>query len=112
MAAADPIQTGKPRRPWRVVGAGAVAVGACAVCCAGPVLAVLGGLSIASLAGAVWIPALAVIAVLALVGVVWVLRKRRRASCATSRGPVDLGMPATTSRPGASSVADAPADTF
>jgi hypothetical protein len=33
-----------------VAGAGVVAIGACAVCCAGPVLAVLGGLSIASLA--------------------------------------------------------------
>jgi hypothetical protein len=42
------------------------------VCCAGPVLAVLGGLSIASLAGAVWIPARAVVAVIALVGMVWV----------------------------------------
>jgi hypothetical protein len=80
-------------RPWRVVGAAAVALGACAVCCAGPVLAVLGGLSIASLAGAVWLPALAIVAAVALVGMVWVLRKRRRATCATTTGPVDLGMP-------------------
>jgi hypothetical protein len=77
-------------RPWRVVGAAAVALSACAVCCAGPVLAVLGGLSIASLAGAVWLPALAIVAAVALVGMVWVLRKRRRA---TTTGPVDLGMP-------------------
>jgi mercuric ion transport protein len=76
-----------------VIGAGVVALGACAVCCAGPVLAILGGLSIASLAGAVWIPALAVVAVIALVGMVWVLRRRRRATCATPTGPVELGMP-------------------
>jgi hypothetical protein len=112
VAAADRPQTGKSRRPWQIFGAGAVAVGACAVCCAGPVLAVLGGLSIASLAGAVWIPALAVVAVIALAGVVWGLRKRRRATCATPSGTVDLGMPATTARPGSSGSADASVDTF
>ncbi|MGC4939225.1 hypothetical protein [Kribbella sp. DT2] len=111
MAVADPTQADKTRRPWRVVGAGAIAVGACAVCCAGPVLAILGGLSIASLAGAVWVPALAIVAVLALIGVVWVLRKRRRASCATDSGPVDLGMPAP-SAPARTSKADVPLDTF
>ena len=89
---ADP-QTDKTRRHWQVVGAGVVAVGACAACCAGPILAVLGGLSIASLAGAVWIPALAGVTVLALGAMVWVLRRRRRATCATTPGPVDLGMP-------------------
>jgi nitrate/nitrite transporter NarK len=80
VAAAEHPRTGKTSRPWQVAGAGVVAIGACAVCCAGPVLAVLGGLSIASLAGAVWIPALAVVAVIAFVGMVWVLRRRRRAT--------------------------------
>lgn len=96
MAAAERTRLGKTSRPWQVVGAGVVALGACAVCCAGPVLAVLGGLSIASLAGAVWIPALAIVAVIALAALVWVLRKRRRATCATSSEPVDLGMPAVS----------------
>ena len=109
MAAAERPQAGKTGRPWQVAGAGVVALGACAVCCAGPVLAVLGGLSIASLAGAVWIPALAVVAVIALVGMVWVLRKRRRA---TSTEPVDLGMPAVSAPTRASRVGDAPVDTF
>ena len=110
MAAAD--QTGKTRRPWQLAGAGAVAVGACAVCCAGPVLAVLGGLSIASLAGAVWVPALALVAALALLGVVWVLRKRRRGTCATPAGPVELGMPVRSARTGPRTANDAPVDTF
>lgn len=92
MTAAD--QPGKTRRPWQLAGAGALAVGACAVCCAGPVLAVLGGLSVASLAAAVWIPALAVVAVAAVAGVAWLLRKRRRTTCAAPTGPVDVGMPA------------------
>jgi hypothetical protein len=87
--------------------AGAVAVGACAVCCAGPVLAVLGGLSIASLAGAAWVPILAVVAVLTLLGVVWVLRIRRRSACAASSGPVELGMPAPSARAGASTAGEA-----
>jgi hypothetical protein len=93
VAVADRARTVKTRRPWRVFGASAVALGACAVCCAGPLLAVLGSLSIASLAGAAWIPALAAVAAVALVGIVWVLRKRRRATCATPTSPVDLGMP-------------------
>jgi hypothetical protein len=112
VAAAERPQAGKTGRPWQVAGAGVVALGACAVCCAGPILAVLGGLSIASLAGAVWIPALAVVAVIALVGMVWVLRKRRRATCATSTEPVDLGMPAVSAPTRASRVGDAPVDTF
>jgi hypothetical protein len=82
------------------------------VCCAGPVLAVLGGLSIASLAGAVWVPAMAVVAVLALLGVVWVLRKRRRATCATTTGPVELGMPIPSARTGRAAPGDEPVDTF
>ncbi len=36
----------RPSRPWGAVGAGAAAMAACAVCCAGPTLAVLGGISV------------------------------------------------------------------
>lgn len=85
-------------RPWSAIATGAAAVSACAVCCAGPLLALVGGLSIVSLAGAIWIPALAIVAVAALVGAVWVLRRRKASSCRTSftdtSAPVDLGMPA------------------
>ncbi|MET7279504.1 hypothetical protein ABZS29_14810 [Kribbella sp. NPDC005582] len=88
MSAAD-----QTRRPWQLAGAGALAVGACAMCCAGPILAVLGGLSIASVVAALWIPALAVVAVMALLAVVWVHRKRRRTTCDAPTGPVDVGMP-------------------
>ncbi|WP_020385183.1 hypothetical protein [Kribbella catacumbae] len=112
MAAAERTKVSKTTKPWRLVGAGGLAIGACAVCCAGPVLAVLGGLSIASLAGAVWIPALAVIAVITLAGTVWVLRKRRRATCATPTEPVDLGMPAMSAPPQPNRDADTPLDTF
>ncbi|MBT2390728.1 hypothetical protein J7E87_15155 [Streptomyces sp. ISL-1] len=63
------------------------------MCCIGPLLALLGGIGAASAIGAVWIPALAVVAVAALLGVVWVLRRRRGAACTTEPGPVDLGMP-------------------
>lgn len=75
------------------MGAGAAALGACAVCCAGPLLAILGGLSIASLAAAVWIPALAVVAVAAAGVIVVILRRRRQASCRVPAQTVDLGMP-------------------
>ncbi|MGC4940010.1 hypothetical protein [Kribbella sp. DT2] len=112
MTAADPTQAPKTRRPWQAAGAAAAVVGACAVCCAGPVLAVLGGLSIASLAGALWMPALAVIAVAALVVMALVLRRRRNTTCSAPAGPIDLGMPPTPSRAGASGAEDKPVDTF
>ncbi|WP_460650003.1 hypothetical protein [Kribbella endophytica] len=89
-AAEDAVRT---RRGWGLVGAVAAALGACAVCCAGPLLAVLGGLSIASLAASVWVPALAVVAVVAGGVIVVVLRRRRRASCAVPAQTVDLGLP-------------------
>lgn len=77
-----------------VLGAGLLAVAACAVCCAGPLLAVLGGIGAASVMGAIWIPALAVVAVAVAPAAVWVHRRRRRASaCQTGPGPVDVGMP-------------------
>jgi LPXTG-motif cell wall-anchored protein len=57
-------------------------------------------------------PALAVVAVLALGGAVWVLRKRRRVTCVTPAGPVDLGRPAPRSRATAGTSNDAPVDTF
>ena len=62
---------GDKSRPFAALGGGILALGACAVCCAGPILAVLGGLSVASIAAAVWIPGLALIAVAALATMAW-----------------------------------------
>ncbi|WP_327370703.1 hypothetical protein [Streptomyces sp. NBC_01217] len=73
---------------------GLFAVAACAVCCAGPLLAVLGGIGAASVIGAIWIPALAVVAVAAVVAALWLHRRRQKASaCRSGPGPVDVDMP-------------------
>ncbi|MGP4087586.1 hypothetical protein [Streptomyces sp. KR55] len=48
----------RPSRPWGTLGTGAAALAACAVCCAGPLLAVLGGIGITSAIGALWMPVL------------------------------------------------------
>jgi hypothetical protein len=87
-------------RPWPTIAGGAAALGACALCCAGPILAFLGGLSVVSLAGALWIPALAILAVAALAAAVWLLRRRNAGSCRTENaGPIDLGIPTPAARP-------------
>ncbi len=87
----------KQPRALSTVAAGIAAVGACAACCAGPILAFFGGLSLVSLAASIWIPALALVAVAAIAGAVWILRRRRATSCRTgdseAAGLVDLGMP-------------------
>lgn len=86
--------SGRPSSDRSVLGAGLLAVVACAVCCAGPLLAVLGGIGAASVIGAIWIPALAVVAVAVASAAVWVHRRRKRASaCHTEPGAVDVGMP-------------------
>ncbi|WP_328828831.1 hypothetical protein OHT77_14685 [Streptomyces sp. NBC_00252] len=86
--------SGRPSSDNSMLGAGLLAVAACAVCCAGPLLAVLGGIGAASFIGAIWIPGLAVVAVAAASAAVWVQRRRKRASaCQTGPGPVDVDMP-------------------
>jgi hypothetical protein len=71
------------------------AVIACVGCCAGPLLAVLGGLSVASLAAAVWIPVLSLFGIGGLATTLFV-RRRRQTNCRTGAEPgtVDVGMPA------------------
>ncbi|MFD4764233.1 hypothetical protein ACFWOJ_37090 [Streptomyces sp. NPDC058439] len=81
-------------RPWGTVGAGLAAVAACAVCCAGPLLALLGGIGAASALASFWVPALAVVTGAATVGAYVLHRRRRAAACETTAGPVDLGLPA------------------
>ncbi|MCK9874687.1 hypothetical protein MXD59_02630 [Frankia sp. Ag45/Mut15] len=78
-------------RPWSTIGTAAAAVAACAVCCAGPLLAVLGAVGATATIAAVWIPALAFVALAALLGAVMV--RRRRAACQAGTGPVDLDPP-------------------
>lgn len=86
-------------RPWGTVGAGLAAVAACAVCCAGPLLALLGGISAASALVSLWIPALAVVAGAAAAGAYVLDRRRRVAACQTTTGPVDLGLPTVGTAP-------------
>lgn len=81
-------------RPWGTVGAGIAAVAACAVCCAGPLLALLGGVGAVSALASFWIPALAVVAGAGAVGAYVLHRRRRAAACDTTTGPIDLGLPA------------------
>ncbi|NEE09520.1 hypothetical protein G3M58_24075 [Streptomyces sp. SID7499] len=78
---------------------GAAAVAACAVCCAGPLLAVLGGIGVTSAIGALWMPVLAVLAVAEAVGFAVVRRRRKRAACRTIPAPADLGMPTVGAPP-------------
>ncbi|WP_185730737.1 hypothetical protein [Rhodococcus sp. 3A] len=92
--------TGRPGAArWKAAGLGVAAVGACAVCCAGPILSVLGGLTAAFAVGAVWVPALAVVALVAAVALGWTLRHRRSApaSCPPPPAPAapaaDLPIP-------------------
>ncbi|MFE1441807.1 hypothetical protein [Streptomyces sp. NPDC058739] len=83
-----------PSRPWRALAGGEAALAACAVCWAGPLLAVLGGVGAASAIGALWMPALAVPTLVLAVAFLVVRRRRRAAACRTVPARADLGMPA------------------
>ncbi|MET8747451.1 hypothetical protein [Streptomyces sp. NPDC004728] len=96
-----PISSSRRPRPWGTVVAGVAAVAACAVCCAGPLLAVLGGIGAASALASVWVPALAVVTVAAVVGAFVVHRRRRAAACRSTADPVDLGLPSVGAVPDA-----------
>ena len=71
-----------------------VGVAACAVCCAGPILAFLGAVGLATVAG---------VAIFGLVGVLIallaapVIIRRRRRRCTAPTGPVPVGAPQTRS---------------
>ena len=74
-----------------LVGLGAAA---CVACCAGPLLAFLGGLTIAGLASTLLIGA-AGLAIAAVAGGGWlaVRRRRARATCAAHPAPVAIAAP-------------------
>jgi hypothetical protein len=81
-----------PDRWWRRTGIAAAV--ACGVCCAVPLIGLLGGAGVLSALGAVFEKVSLVLAVLALggAGVLW-LRRRRRRACRVPERAVDLGMP-------------------
>jgi hypothetical protein len=76
-------------RSFSIIGVG---VAACIACCAGPILAFLGGLGVAGLASTALIGLTGLaIAAAALVGVVVV--RRRRSTCGTAVAPVPVAAP-------------------
>ena len=69
------------------------AVLACAACCAGPLLGVVGGLGTASLLGSFWIPGLLAVTVLAgVVAAILLIRRHRVNACRlpADRVPVEI----------------------
>ena len=76
---------------FNVLGLG---VAACVACCAGPILAVLGGVSLAGIASTWLIGASGlIVAAMAAVGFVLVRRRQTHASCATDPvepAPIEL----------------------
>jgi hypothetical protein len=72
--------TGSPPRREGVglVGAGAAA---CVACCASPVLAILGGVTVAGVAGTVVFGVAATLVAVLAVALIAVLRRRRRMAC-------------------------------
>lgn len=85
----------RPYRRWARLGVAAAV--ACGVCCAVPLIALLGGVGVVSSLGAalgVFELASIVLAVLAFAGAaaLWVRRRRRRA-CRVPDQVVDLGLP-------------------
>ncbi|WP_329298038.1 hypothetical protein OG410_05235 [Streptomyces sp. NBC_00659] len=89
----------RPSRSWGILGVGAATITACAVCCAGPILVVLGGIGVTSAIGALWMPALAVLTVAAGLGVLVVRRRTTRAACRKGAAVADLGMPTVGPHP-------------
>lgn len=76
------------------MGVGLTAVVACDVCCAGPLLAALGGVGAASALASFWVPALSVVAGAAVAGACVLHRRRSTAACDSGPGLVDVGLPA------------------
>lgn len=87
-------ETTPQRRPRTMRDAGGVlglGVAACAACCAGPILALLGGLSILGFASTAVIGVAGlIIGALALVALLAMRRRRAAASSARTEGPVPV----------------------
>jgi hypothetical protein len=82
-------------------GAGAIAVGAaaCVACCAGPILAALGTISVATTVGYLLAGTAAILTGVAAVAVVVIRRRRRRSACAAPTSTVALLDAPTTRQP-------------
>ena len=79
---------------FSVVGLG---VAACAACCAGPILAVLGGLSLAGLTST-WLIGRSGLAISAVAGLAYLAARRRRASSSCATAPSEPVAVALTER--------------
>lgn len=78
-----------------IVGVGAAA---CAVCCAGPILAVLAAIGLGTAAGFALFGAAAVLAGAVLVAFVVVRRRRLAVACASTKMPATLAVELTDTR--------------
>jgi mercuric ion transport protein len=78
---------------WSTIAVVAAAVAACAVCCAGPLLVVLGGLGAVFTVGAIWVPILAVVAAAAFTVALVLWQARRRSRRRRGSATIQLGMP-------------------
>jgi hypothetical protein len=74
---------------FSVVGIGAAA---CVACCAGPLLAFLGGLGIAGLASILLVGAAGLLVTAAAAAAIAIVR-RRRTACDVAEGPVPVAVP-------------------
>jgi glycerol-3-phosphate acyltransferase PlsY len=73
-----------------ILGLGAVA---CLACCAGPMLAFLGGLGIAGLASTLFIGAAGLAITAAAIATVVIVRRRRSSCAVPNEGPVAVAAP-------------------
>ena len=101
-AGRQPGDTRDARDAGRTDGAGrggvvalwSAVVSVCAVCCVGPLLAVLAAVGVTAGVVALAVPGLAVVAAVAFGGLWW-LERRQHPRCADpGPSPADLGMPA------------------
>jgi hypothetical protein len=67
-----------------------VGVAACAVCCAGPILGVLGAIGLGTVAGAALFGTIAIVIGAAAVAFVMVRRRRRAHTCTPASSPVGV----------------------
>ena len=78
--------------------AGAVGVGAaaCAVCCAGPILAFVGGIGLAGIASTFLVGFIGIVVAATIIAVM-LIRRRRRSTCSPPEQTISLDLP--TRRP-------------
>lgn len=75
-----------------------VGVAACAVCCAGPILGVLGAIGLGTVAGFALFGALAIVVGASVLALVLVRRRRRVASCSAMETPAPVPVEFTHGR--------------